>query len=85
MDESLIIDTAVVLLVAGYETTGTTTRFMFRLFSINQEVQEMLHEEINNSYKTEASKKVIQHHAATGIFGHGDTRDACLHQLELAS
>jgi cytochrome P450 len=51
LDESLIIATAVVILIAGYETTGTTMGFMFWLLATNPDVQEKVQAEIDEAYE----------------------------------
>ena len=47
-DELVIVATAIVLLVAGYDTTGTTLAFACYYLAKNPEVQEKLREEVDD-------------------------------------
>ena len=48
LDEMVIVATAINLLVAGYDTTGTTLAFTCYELAKNPDVQEKLREEIDN-------------------------------------
>merc|ERR1711994_273054 len=47
-DELVIVATAIVLLVAGYDTTGTTLGFACYYLAKNPDVQEKLREEVDD-------------------------------------
>jgi cytochrome P450 len=49
VDETMIIATATVMLVAGYETTGSTMSFIFWLLARNPHIQERLQSEIDEA------------------------------------
>jgi len=51
MDETTVVATALVLLVAGYDTTGMTLSFLSYALSKNQEVQTKLQEEIDQAFE----------------------------------
>jgi len=51
MDELTIVATALVLLVAGYDTTGMTLSYLAYELSKNPEVQEKLQEEIDQAFE----------------------------------
>ena len=44
-----VISTAVILLIAGYDTTGTTMSYILHELALNQDIQETLYEEIQNA------------------------------------
>ena len=44
-----VISTAVILLIAGYDTTGTTMSYILHELAMNQDFQETLFEEIQNA------------------------------------
>ena len=50
-DEDIIIATAMVILVAGYDTTGLTLSFMAYELASNPDIQEKLQEEVDEAYK----------------------------------
>ena len=49
--EEEIIATAMVFLVAGYDTTGMTLSFLAYQMSINPELQERLHQEVDRAFE----------------------------------
>ena len=49
-DEMVVVSTALVLLVAGYDTTGTTLAYACYALSKNPEVQEKLREEVSFAF-----------------------------------
>ena len=51
ISEEEIIATAMVFLVAGYDTTGMTLAFLAYQMSINPELQERLHQEVDQAYE----------------------------------
>ena len=51
ISEEEIIATAMVFLVAGYDTTGMTLSFLAYQMSINPELQERLHQEVDQAYE----------------------------------
>jgi len=51
LDESMIVATAMVLLVAGYDTTGMTLSYLSYELANNPEVQERLQEEIDEAFE----------------------------------
>ena len=57
-DELVIVATAVVLLVAGYDTTGTTMAYACYQLAKNPEVQERLREEIEDIYGGDLSEDI---------------------------
>ena len=56
LDEDNIVATAMVLLVAGYDTTGMTLSYMAYQLSINPEVQQRLQEEIDEAFDEAGGK-----------------------------
>merc|ERR1712001_447572 len=56
LDEDNIVATAMVLLVAGYDTTGMTLSYMAYQLSINPEVQQRLQEEIDQAFEEAGGK-----------------------------
>ena len=58
LDELSIVATAMVFLVAGYETTGTTLAYALYEMSKNPEVQEKLHSEIENILNGDPNKEI---------------------------
>ena len=57
-DELVIVATAVVLLVAGYDTTGTTMAYACYQLAKNPEVQERLREEIEDIHGGDLSEDI---------------------------
>ena len=50
-NEDIIIATAMVILVAGYDTTGQTLSFLSYELAVNPDIQEKLQEEVDEAYK----------------------------------
>merc|ERR1711911_141078 len=50
-NEDIIIATAMVILVAGYDTTGQTLSFLSYELASNPDIQEKLQEEVDEAYK----------------------------------
>ena len=57
-DEMVVVSTALVLLVAGYDTTGTTLAYACYALSKNIEVQEKLREEVEEVTNGDAEKEI---------------------------
>ena len=57
-DKLIIVATAVVLLVAGYDTTGTTMAYACYQLAKNPEVQERLREEIVDIHGGDLSEEI---------------------------
>ena len=55
-DEDTVVATAMVMLVAGYDTTGMTLSFISYYLSNNLEVQEKLQEEIDQAFEDNDGK-----------------------------
>ena len=51
VSEEEIVATAIVFLVAGYDTTGMTLSFLAYAMSKNPEVQERLHQEVDQAFE----------------------------------
>jgi len=56
IDETLVVATAMVLLVAGYDTTGMTLSYLAYQLSKNEEVQGKLQEEIDEAFDEAGGK-----------------------------
>jgi len=56
IDEDLVVATAMVLLVAGYDTTGVTLSYLAYQLSKNEEVQTRLQEEIDEAFEESGGK-----------------------------
>ena len=56
IDETLVVATAMVLLVAGYDTTGMTLSYLAYQLSKNEEVQAKLQEEIDEAFDEAGGK-----------------------------
>ena len=51
LDYEHVISTAMILLIAGYDSTGTTMSYILYELAINQDYQDILFEEIENAKK----------------------------------
>ena len=51
MDEVIVVATALVLLVAGYDTTGMTLSYLAYKLSKNPEIQKKLQDEIDEAFE----------------------------------
>jgi len=56
LDEEMIVSTAMVLLVAGYDTTGMTLSYLAYEMANNPEIQERLQEEIDQAFDEAGDK-----------------------------
>merc|ERR1712078_84047 len=56
IDEDLVVATALVLLVAGYDTTGITLSYLSYQLSKDEEVQTRLQEEIDQAFEEAGGK-----------------------------
>ncbi len=56
LDEDMVIATAMVLLIAGYDTTGNTLSYFFHEMVKNPEIQDRLRDEIDEAYESGTDK-----------------------------
>jgi len=56
LDELHVVSTALILLVAGYDTTGSTLSYLAYELSKNPEIQEKLQEEIDQAFEEAGGK-----------------------------
>merc|ERR1711936_784087 len=56
IDEVHVVATALILLVAGYDTTGSTLSYLAYELSKNPEIQEKLQEEIDQAFEEAGGK-----------------------------
>ena len=52
MDEDLVVATALIMLVAGYDTTALTLGWLSYYLSINPDIQTKLQEEVDEAFET---------------------------------
>lgn len=56
LDEDMVVSTAFILLVAGYDTTGMTLSYIGYFFSKHQDIQTRLQNEIDQAYEENEGK-----------------------------
>ena len=56
LEELHVVSTALILLVAGYDTTGSTLSYLAYELSKNQDIQEKLQEEIDQAFEEAGGK-----------------------------
>ncbi len=55
LDEDMVVATALVLLVAGYETTANTLSFLLLELAKNTDIQESLRIEVDEAYGSDSN------------------------------